>query len=142
MEAAYFDPFSFDPTYGHCPAALRIVRMEDPAPDGFERFWKALHAASEHVPLRLSIEELSTPRPEYQLLLVKYSAFSDYRTGVWTIVIPRECGMGEMSGTGMEDAKNPTGPTRIPGGPFCVLSPRAFTFPPIRACLSMTAGNM
>jgi len=89
MEAVFVHPFSFDPTYGYSPSALRDVRMEDPAPEGFEPIWKRRKAASDAVPLELGIEELPSPRPEYRLLLAKYSSFPDYRIGAWAI-LPRD----------------------------------------------------
>lgn len=79
----------FDPTFGFSPSALGQIRMDDPAPEDFSSFWKKLKAASDAVPLDLSVDELPSPRPDYRLLLATYSSFPDFRTGAWAIV-PRD----------------------------------------------------
>ncbi|GAB4167195.1 MAG: acetylxylan esterase [Terrimicrobiaceae bacterium] len=79
-------PFPFDPTYGHSPEDLLAVRMDDPAPEDFDPFWRNLREQASTVSLEMAVRELPSPKPEFRLLRVDYTSFPDYRIGAWAIL--------------------------------------------------------
>ena len=80
--------FSFDPTHGYTPEAMRAIAPPR-GPDDFDAFWQETYRATLAQPMELTTRERAAASPAHRLLKVHYRTLDGVAAGAW-LVQPRE----------------------------------------------------